>query len=58
MSTIFDILSPESRCAASIWASISDAVSEREKPLLPVAQKVQPILQPTCVDMQTDVPWR
>ena len=40
--------------AASICASISEAVRLREKPLLPVAQKVQPILQPTCVEMQME----
>ena len=39
-----------------VWISeiISLGKRSREKPLLPVAQNVQPILQPTCVEMQME----
>ena len=39
--------------AACIWARISSTVSERRRPIVPVAQKVQPCLQPTCDDTQS-----
>ena len=53
---MLDTRFPESFCAACTCASISEAVRFRENPLFPVAQKVQPILQPTWVEMQMETP--
>ena len=41
------------RAIVSTCERISPADSCRRKPCAPVAQKVQPIAQPACVEMQT-----
>lgn len=54
IKTTFEMRSPMSFCAVWISEIISLGKRSREKPLLPVAQNVQPILQPTCVEMQME----
>ena len=54
IKTTLEMRAPRSFWAVWISASISPAVRFLEKPLLPVAQKVQPIRQPTCVEMQIE----
>ena len=55
MKTTF-VMRPSRRDISTAWSSISPTVRFRVKPSAPVAQKAQPIAQPTWVERQTV--WR
>jgi len=54
--TILEILYPISFCIVSIWSIISPALKFLTKPSSVDAQKVHPIAQPTCVEIQAVIP--
>ena len=58
MSTILEMGNPESFSEKSTSSRISEARKFRTSPPMVEAQKAQPCLQPTWVEMQTVLPWR
>ena len=56
ITTTFATLSPVSLVIRYIWSNISDGVSPRTSPSNVDAQNRQPIRQPTCEEMQTELP--
>ena len=57
ISTMFEIVSPESSCENSTWSSSSAGVSRRTRPPSVDAQNLHPIGQPTSDEMHTVFPW-
>ena len=57
ISTILEISRPESSWVNSTWSSISPAVRSRTFPATVLAQKAQPMRQPTWEEMHTVLPW-
>ena len=57
MSTMFEMGRPDSFCENMTSSRISEGSRPLIRPPMVEAQKAQPWRQPTCVEMQTVLPW-
>ena len=57
MSTMLEMGTPLSSWVNSTWSSSSEGRRSRTLPAMVLAQKAQPMRQPTWDEMQTVLPW-